>query len=109
MPPVKKPSRQRRRHFIKEWRDHRGLSQEQVAERIGISASNYGRIENNRVPYNQDFLEEAALALRCEPWDLLNRDPGKEGDVIDLMRHLSDREKAEAATFIRYLSARKTP
>lgn len=108
MPPVKKPVRQRRRHFIREWRDFRNKTQEQVADMIGISATNYGRIENGKVPYNQDFLEELAYALMCEPWDLLNRDPNKQGDVVDLMRHLGDRDRAEAETFIRYLKDRKS-
>lgn len=107
MPPIKKPLRQRRRHFIKEWRDYRDLTQEQVADRIGISATTFGRIEGNKVPYNQDFLELAADALRCDPWDLLNKDPSKEGDVVDLMRHLNDRQKQEAADFIRYLAQKK--
>lgn len=108
MPPVKKPIRQRRRHFIKEWREFRDLTQEQVADRLGISPTTFGRIENGKVPYNQDFLEEAAFALMCEPWDLLNRDPSKEGDVVDLMRHLNEAEQTEAANFIRYLSQRKS-
>jgi transcriptional regulator with XRE-family HTH domain len=107
MPPVKKPPRQRRRHFIREWRETRGLTQEQVADRIGISATNLGRIENGKVPYNQDFLEEAAVALSCEPWDLLNRDPSKQGDVVDLVRRLDGKAQAEAEMFIRYLSERK--
>lgn len=107
MPPVKRPPRQRRRHFIKEWREYRDLTQEQVADRIGISPTTFGRIENSKVPYNQDFLEEAAYALMCEPWDLLNRDPSKEGDVVDLMRRLDDRDRTEAENFIRYLSQKK--
>jgi transcriptional regulator with XRE-family HTH domain len=107
MPPIKKPQRQRLKHFIKEWRDYRGLTQEQVADRIGISPTTFGRIEGSKVPYNQDFLELAADALRCEPWDLLHRDPNKEGDVVDLMRHLSDRQREEAAEYIRFLAQKK--
>lgn len=107
MPPIKKPQRQRLRHFIKEWRDYRSLTQEQVADRIGISPTTFGRIEGSKVPYNQDFLELAADALRCEPWDLLHRDPNKEGDVVDLMRHLDDRQRQEAAEYIRYLAQKK--
>lgn len=106
MPPVKKPIRKRNPHFIREWREFRGLTQEQVANRLDISATTVGRIENNVVPYNQDFLEEAAIALQCDPWDLLHRDPRKEGEVIDLMRRLDERERAEAANFIRFLSRR---
>jgi len=107
MPPVKKPQRQRLRHFIKEWRDYRDLTQEQVADRIGVSATTFGRIEGNKIPYNQDFLELAADALRCEPWDLLHVDPNKEGDVVDLMRHLDERQRQEATEYLRYLAQKK--
>lgn len=107
MPPIKKPQRKRLRHFIKEWREYRGLTQEQVADRIGVSATTFGRIEGSKVPYNQDFLEEAAYALQCEPGDLLHVNPTKEGDVVDLMRHLNDRQKQEAAEYIRFLAQKK--
>lgn len=108
MPPIKRPPRLRRKHFIREWREYRGLTQEQAAERIGMSYTSVGRIENSQVPYSQDFLEAAAFAYNCEPWDLLNRDPNKEGEVIDLMRHLDDARRAEAENFLRYLSEKKS-
>ena len=104
MPPVKKPTRQRRRHFIREWRENRGLTQEQAADRVGVSSTTWGRIENNRVPYNQDFLEEAAYALQCDPWDLLNVNPLKDGEVVDLMSLLKGagpEERAEILGFAR--------
>lgn len=104
MPPVRKPKRQRHKHFIKEWRRYRGLSQEQAAERLDISATTWGRTENGQIPYNQDFLEQAAYALQCEPWDLLNRNPEMDGDVFDIMRRLDEGARTEAADFIRFLS-----
>lgn len=105
MPPVKKPTRQRRRHYIKEWREYRNLTQEQVADRIGVSATTFGRIENNQVPYNQDFLEEAANALMCEPWDLLNVNPNIEGkvlDALDAFKRFDPKEQSEALDFLEF-------
>lgn len=110
MPPVKKPIRQRRRHFIKEWRDFRGLTQERAAERVNVSSTTWGRIEKGDVPYNQDFLEEAAYALGCEPWDLLNRDPSKAGHVVDLLdkfRELEPDEQNEALSYLEFQRSRK--
>lgn len=63
------------RHFIKEWRKHRGLTQEQLAERIGISRPQLTKIERGVRKYDQAFLEAAAEELRCDPADLLVRDP----------------------------------
>ena len=106
MAPIKKPKRQRRRHFIKEWRTYRGLSQEEAGALINMSATNWGRIEKNEVPYSQDFLEEAAIILRCRISDLLERDPAKDGSTVDLVFALSDEKRAEAENFNRFLAGK---
>lgn len=65
----------RRRHFIAQWRRYQNLSQDRLAEQLGISKATLSRIENGIIPYSQDFLEACAEALRCEPADLIMRDP----------------------------------
>lgn len=64
-----------RPHFIKEWREHRQVSQDVLADRIGISKATLSRIENLKIPYTQDFLEVCAEMLLCEPADLIMRNP----------------------------------
>lgn len=64
-----------RGHHIKEWRRHRGLTQDQLAERIGIDRAYLSKIESGKRRYDQPFLEAAAEILRCEPADLIVRDP----------------------------------
>ena len=91
---VKKPFHPRRPTFIKEWRVFRNLTQDRVAERIGVSRENYGRIESGKVPYNQDFLEICADALACTSGDLLSRNPLTE-TMVDKLRALV--QKASAA------------
>lgn len=107
MPPIPKPKRQRTKHFIREWRKFRELTQEAVADRMGIAATTFGRVERGVVPYDQDFLEVAADALRCDPWDLLHRDPHKEGEVIDLMRTMDEERRKQAEQYIRFLAQSK--
>lgn len=65
----------KQRHFIKEWRKARGLTQEQLAERIGVTKSYVSKIEANKRRYDQPFLEAAAEVLRASPADLIMRDP----------------------------------
>jgi transcriptional regulator with XRE-family HTH domain len=99
--PVPKP--QRRRHFIKEWREKRGLSQEQLAERVGKSRGLIGQLETYRINYTAETLEAIAYALQCEPWDLLNVDPSKEGqviDVMDLLRKATPEQRERAIGYI---------
>lgn len=67
--------RTRRRTFFKEWRIHRGLSQEQLADRLDTSVASISRIENGTQPYTQDVLEALAEALMTDPASLLMRNP----------------------------------
>ncbi len=67
--------RTRRRTFFKEWRLYRGLSQEQLADRLETSVPSISRIESGRQPYTQDVLEALAEALRTDPASLLMRNP----------------------------------
>lgn len=99
----------RPRHFIKEWRKYRGLTQEQLASRVGTAVSSISQLETGKQGYSQALLEELATALACEPWDLLHVDPEKAGEVIDLTRLLKDANpevQAEAIGYVRGLLRR---
>ena len=74
MPRVGNPKR-RRRHFVREWRKFRGLTQEQLAERLRTTKANISRIENLHQGYTQDFLEACAYVLGTEPAALVSQDP----------------------------------
>jgi transcriptional regulator with XRE-family HTH domain len=72
---------QRRPTFIAQWREHRGLTQEQLADRLETSKASISRIENSEQPYTQDFLEACAEALNTDPASLLMRDPTSEEPI----------------------------
>lgn len=104
MPPVAKPKRQYRRTFLKEWREYRGLSQEQASERLEMDRSNLSRVERGQIPYSQGLLEAAAEAYSCEPWDLLNVNPLKAREVVDisdLLKKATPEERAEILGYAR--------
>lgn len=103
--PARKPRKLRRTYF-REWRQFRGLTLEQAAERLEIDFTTLSRIERGLVPYSQGLLEAAALAYRCEPWDLLNVDPSKEGRVIDLTQLLKDADPQTVAEIVGFARGR---
>jgi len=70
------------RHFIKAWRTHRGLTQERLADRVGVTHGAMSQLERGLVNYTQPMLEALADALQCEPADLLWRDPESEFGAI---------------------------
>ena len=102
---IAKPRKSRSAHFIAAWREHRGLTQEQLAGRVGMSRENLSKIEAGKVPYRQDFLESCAEALSCSKGDLIERDPRMEkmvDELRDILDHASDEDKKEIIRFAKY-------
>ena len=64
-----------RRHFIRELRQYRGLTQVQLAERMKTTRANISRIESFKEAVTQDSLEAYAVALQTDPTSLLIRNP----------------------------------
>lgn len=62
-------------NFIALWRTAAGLTQEQLAERSGLTTASISRIEAGKVGYTKSSLENIALALHVEPWQLLGQRP----------------------------------
>lgn len=83
-PRVKPRFKQRRRIFLKEWREYRELTQEQLADRVGWGVSNVSQLERGLQGYSQDGLEALAEALQCDPGQLLNVDPSKDEGIWSL-------------------------
>jgi transcriptional regulator with XRE-family HTH domain len=83
------------RHFIREWRKHRGLTQDQLSERIGIDKSYLSKIENGKKRYDQPFLEAAAEVLRCEPADLIMRDPTASESIWSIWEQLQPTQRSQ--------------
>lgn len=88
MAPVPKTKRKRQRHFLKEWREYLNLNQEAAADRIGVTQSKLSRVENYVTPYDQDFLEEAAIAYGVSPASLIMRDPKAEDSVWSIAEEM---------------------
>ncbi len=62
----KKPTRL----FLKEWRQKRGLSQDQLAARLETTKANVSRKENDARKVTTEYLAAVAYALDCAPEDL---------------------------------------
>jgi transcriptional regulator with XRE-family HTH domain len=84
--PAPKPVR--RRHFIKEWRKFKQLTQEQLAERIGVTPGAISQLELGRVSYTQNMLEAIAVEFGVKPGDLLNVDPTREAAMWSIWETL---------------------
>jgi transcriptional regulator with XRE-family HTH domain len=98
----KKP---RPRYFFREWRKYRNLTQEDLASRIGVSAPAISQLERGVQGFTNSTLEALADALSCEPGDLLSVNPFKDGEVVDLMRLINEKNRDQAIRVLRALAA----
>lgn len=95
--------KRRRRTFIKHWRVHRGLTQEALADRVGMSPGNLSLIERGLQNYTQETLEALADALQCEPADLLMRDPSDPDAIWSIWDHAKPGERRQIVEMARIL------
>jgi transcriptional regulator with XRE-family HTH domain len=90
-----KPVTSRRRLFIREWRAYRDdMSQEELADRVGMTAGNLSNLENAKINYTQDTLERVAEALNCHVVDLLTRAPQDSPNLFALWDRASQAKRA---------------
>lgn len=64
-----------RRTYIREWRKHRGLTLEKVADRLDMTPGHISMLERGQRGYTQETLEAVASALQTDVASLLMRDP----------------------------------
>ena len=61
--------------YLRQWREFRGLTLEQLAERVESTHTTLSRIERGLQPYGQALLETLAVALGTDTGSLIMRDP----------------------------------
>lgn len=61
--------------IIRAWREFKGLTQQEMADRLNLSPSDYSQMERTVKP-EENTLRKAALALRID-WRLLVLDDGE--------------------------------
>lgn len=96
----------KRKHFLKQWRKHRGYSQVQLAERLHITQGHLSKIENYKSPWDEHLLTAAADELRCEVVDLLIRDPSQPDSIWSIWDQLKPVEQQQVVEVAKVL--RKT-
>ncbi|WP_287363751.1 helix-turn-helix transcriptional regulator [Mesorhizobium sp.] len=58
-------------YYFREWRKRRGLTQETLAEQVGLTASSISQLETGKQGFSDTTLAAIASALECRPGDLL--------------------------------------
>jgi len=83
MPGMNSPTTKRQdtpKFFFREWRKKRRLTQEKLAEMVGVSPPSISQLENGKQGFTDTTLLQLAQALGCHPGELLMKDPAAASD-----------------------------
>jgi transcriptional regulator with XRE-family HTH domain len=88
-------TRRARRVFLREWREAKDVSPEQMAGRVGIERESYYRWEREPNRLNSGKMAIAAEALEIEPEDLwrLPPKPDDPPSIDQIVRDASDEQR----------------
>lgn len=94
--------------FIRQWREDRGYSLEQLGEMVGITHASLSRIERGLQPYGQKLLEAIAEALRTDVPSLLMRNPTDPEGIWSVWDQAKPGEKSVIVDLARTILRRGT-
>lgn len=95
---------ERPRHFIKQWRKYRRLTQEKLGERVDMTASSISQIETGKQGWTDATLYALADALSCAPGDLLMRNPLDTEAPWSLWERLKPEQRRQAIIILKTLA-----
>jgi len=95
-------------HYLRAWRKNRGLTQKQLAERMekepGEQLMSYvtvSNIERGDQSPTLEQLQALAIALDVTVTTLIDNDPDKDGEVIDLLGRITDKNRATVLAMLK--------
>ena len=88
-------------HFIREWREYRGLTQQRLADRLEITKGALSNVETGKSGYTEPMLKALAYALLCEPADLIVRNPMQEDAIWSIWDKVPAAERPRVIRLIK--------
>lgn len=95
--------------FLRQWRDFRGMTQEQLAEAIGQTPPSISQMENGKQGFTDKSLAALATALQCTPAELLAVNPEGEKNFLPLFEAAERLEGHERLRVYRIIRAAVAP
>jgi len=93
------------RNYLRQWREKAGLSQDELAERVGTTKSVISLLENEKRPLSSKWLRKLAEALGTTPGRILDVDPEEtNADILDIWDHIRVKDRATAIRVLRSLT-----
>ena len=85
---------------IKEFRKKRRFTQQELAEKVGVSQVQIGRLEKSTRTLDVDMLADIAKVLGCEVWELLPKEmqPNITPEEMEILRAVRKAKEVTAKT-----------
>lgn len=101
------PKRKPHKQFFRQWREKVPLTQDRALERLpGWTQSKLSRIETGNIVWNAYDLADLEEAYGVSSDLLLNVDPTKDGEVVDLVRLMRDKDMAVIRAIVENLPSK---
>jgi transcriptional regulator with XRE-family HTH domain len=84
------------RHFIREWRKHRGLTQAELARTIDIDRTHLNKVERGTRRCSAAVMGAIAAKLDCRPENLASGPPADSSEFAALYYSLTEEDRARA-------------
>lgn len=89
------------RHYLREWRESKHLTQEQVAERLETSKGQVSNFENNKRKMTVEMANAFAFALGIDPLSIFHHPDQPSADA--LLRNAPAEDRIKILTVIKTL------
>jgi transcriptional regulator with XRE-family HTH domain len=93
------------RNYLREWRRFKGMTQEQLAEKVGTTKAVISLLESEQRPLSSKWLRKLADALKTTPGRILDIDPTEaSAEVLDIWDHIATADRPRAVRILRSLT-----
>lgn len=94
-----------RNHYLKEWREYRGLTQAQLANSVGTNANVISELEHSKRRLSDKWLQKFAIPLQTRPGAILDYDPKDvNNDLLEIWGALTEENKSKAIIILKALA-----
>lgn len=95
------------RTYFKEWREWKGWTQQDLADRMETTKQTVSRVENGERDWGKGYLEAFSHVIGCpRPEDPITRPPESAITLDDMLRDAPPEVRAEIIEFARFKLAR---
>lgn len=89
-------------HYLREWREFREMTQEELADAVGTSKSVISDMERGKLQLSPKWLRRFAPVLKVQPGYILDYAPEDlDNDIIDIWGRIAERDREQALRVLR--------